>query len=118
MYLARDGDLEVDVNQSPVDESVECKRQASERATVSIACEVRQGTRPWRFVLLEDLSQTGFRMTWLPGMLDGVPLRIRIPGLQVLSADVRWRSNEGAGCQFENPLHIAVFDHIRSQAQR
>lgn len=102
----------------PADDSVACKRQDSERATVSIACEVRQGSRPWRFVLLEDLSQTGFRMTWLPGMQDGVPLRIRIPGLQVLSANVRWRTNEGAGCQFEAPLHVAVFDYIRKQAQR
>jgi hypothetical protein len=110
--------LEVDVNLESGGESVECKRQSSERATVSIACEVRQGSRPWRFVVLEDLSQTGFRMTWLPGMQDGVPLRIRIPGLAVLSANVRWRSNEGAGCQFESPLHVAVFDHIRSQAKR
>ena len=106
------------MNLGSSDESLECKRQANERATVSIACEVRQGSRPWRFVLLEDLSQTGFRMTWLPGMMDGVPLRIRIPGLQVLSADVRWRNTDGAGCQFESPLHIAVFDHIRKQAKR
>ena len=108
---------EVALSQQSVESAVH-QRQDNQRATVSIACEVRQGSRPWRFVLLEDLSQSGFRMTWLPGMMDGVPLRIRIPGLAVLSADVRWRNNEGAGCQFSSPLHVAVFDHIRQQAQR
>lgn len=93
-------------------------RQDNLRATVSLRCEVRQGSRPWRVVMLEDLSATGFRMNWSAGMLKGVPVRIRIPGLQVLSADVRWSTNEAIGCQFTAPLHVAVFDHIRREAAK
>ena len=106
------------MSQQSFEGAVAHKRQDNERATVSIACEVRQGTRPWRFVLLEDLSQTGFRMTWLPGMLQNVELRIRIPGLQVLSANVRWRTNNGAGCQFLAPLHIAARGDLLGTGQR
>ncbi len=93
-------------------------RERSERATVSLRCEVRQGSRPWRVVVLDDLSASGFRMNWSAGMLKDVPVRIRIPGLQVLSADVRWSNNEAIGCQFTNPLHVAVFDHIRREAAK
>ncbi len=68
--------------------------------------------------MLEDLSATGFRMNWSAGMLKDVPVRIRIPGLQVLSADVRWSTVEAIGCQFTAPLHVAVFDHIRREAAK
>lgn len=82
------------------------------RANVSITCEVRQGTRPWRMTRLEDISPEGFRIAWLPGCHKDTPLRIRIPGLQVLSADIRWKQGDALGCQFTAPLYIAVFEHI------
>jgi hypothetical protein len=84
----------------------------SARVGVDIRCEVRQGTRPWRIALLEDLSPGGFRIGCLLQARQELPLRIRIPGLQLLSARICWIRNGAVGCEFDAPLHIAVFEHI------
>jgi hypothetical protein len=86
--------------------------RTTSRASVEILCEVRQGTRPWKAARLEDLSPGGFRIARLPEARPEVPLRVRIPGMQLLSAQVRWREGKAAGCAFVEPLHVAVFEHI------
>lgn len=75
-------------------------------------CEVRQGTRPWKKVRLEDLSPGGFRIAWFPEASPELPLRIRIPGIQLLSARIVWENENMVGCEFAAPLHVAVFEHI------
>lgn len=84
----------------------------ADRVGVSLMCEVRQGTRPWQKVRLDDLSPSGFRVNWLPNARQEVPLRIRIPGIQLLTARVCWNRQGAIGCEFAEPLHVAVFDHI------
>jgi hypothetical protein len=79
---------------------------------VAILCEVRQGTRPWKTARLEDLSLGGFRIAWLPDARAGIPLRIRIPGIQLLSARICWTKGPAVGCEFAEPLHVAVFEHV------
>ena len=37
----------------------------SRRAAITLICDVRQSTRPWQMVRLEDLSAEGFRITGL-----------------------------------------------------
>ena len=101
-------------NQSPTKQPI---RNRTSRAQVTLVCEVRQGTRPWKMARLEDLSQTGFRIGWLPGCRPELPLRIRIPGLQLLSARIRWHEDGAVGCEFAEPLHIAVFEHLVRSAQ-
>lgn len=95
---------------SSIDISV--KSRSANRAELVLACEVRQGTRPWQRVLLEDLSASGFRISGLAHPDPGKPLSIRIPGMQLLSARIRWNSALIAGCEFSTPLHVAVFDHL------
>jgi hypothetical protein len=84
---------------------------------VSIFCEVRQGTRPWQQVRLEDLSPCGFRLTGLASPSTAQPVSIRIPGIQLLSAQIRWQAGNLVGCEFAAPLHVAVFDHLVRQAR-
>lgn len=91
--------------------------RGSNRAPVSLFCEVRQGTRPWQQVRLEDLSPCGFRITGLMNPSTKVPVSIRIPGMQLLSAEIRWEAGHVIGCEFLAPLHIAVFDHLVRQAR-
>lgn len=95
-----------------------CNRDDGERTNVALLCEVRQGTRPWRSVRLEDISPSGFRIAWLPGCHADTPLRIRIPGLEVLTAHIRWQQGDAMGCEFNGALHIAVFEHIVHQAMK
>lgn len=82
------------------------------RVGVVILCDVRQGTRPWKVARLEDLSPGGFRIGWLPDARPELPLRIRIPGIQLLSARICWSRDGAIGCEFVDPLHVAVFEHI------
>ena len=89
----------------------------SRRAEITLLCEVRQGTSPWAKVRLEDISEQGFRVAWLPNRRRDQPLRIKIPGLQLLSANIRWQEGHIIGCVFENPLYISVFENIVRQAE-
>jgi hypothetical protein len=86
--------------------------RSAERAGVVLICEVRQGVRPWTQARLEDLSPGGFRIARLAGPRMELPLRIRIPGMQLLSAEIRWVRDGAVGCAFAEPLHPAVFEHI------
>jgi hypothetical protein len=83
--------------------------EGAKRMQVTIGCEVRQGSRPWKAVRLEDISVTGFRIARYPECR-------RIPGLQLLNAKVCWKEDETVGCEFTQPLHVAVFEHIVRQA--
>ncbi len=87
------------------------------RAEVALMCEVRQGRDSWAMVRLDDISQTGFRVAWLPNCRNDLPLRIRIPGLAMLNAKIIWQEGKSVGCTFEAPLHVAVFEHIVKQAE-
>lgn len=82
------------------------------RASLCLGCEVRQGTRAWQRVMLEDLSPTGFRISGLAHPDPAKLLSIRIPGIQLLSAKIRWNTGMAVGCEFTAPLHVAVFDHL------
>lgn len=84
----------------------------STRIGLLLLCDVRQGTRPWRKVRIENLSPDGFRIAWFPDARSELPLRIRIPGMQLLSARIVWQSGKAVGCEFAAPLHVAVFEHI------
>ena len=87
-------------------------RGVAQRAQLSILCEVRQGIRPWKMARLSDLSETGFKLAWLPDYSPGQPIKIRIPGMQMLNAKICWHQGKQIGCAFESPLHVAVFEHI------
>jgi hypothetical protein len=92
-----------------------CTRDDKRRESVTLLCEVRQGTRPWQTARMDDISRTGFRIAWLPGAAPEQPLRIRIPGIRMLSAQIRWQQGKAVGCEFTEPLHIAVFEHLIAQ---
>jgi len=92
-----------------------CTRQG-DRAEVTLLCEVRQGMAEWKMARLDDISPTGFRIAWLPNCIPDKPLRIRIPGLSLLTATVVRQEGKAVGCAFKEPLHVAVFEHIVRQA--
>lgn len=96
----------------PIDHKAAAPARAAPRAGVTLICDVRQGSRPWTRARLEDLSPGGFRIARLPGARAELPLRIRIPGMQLLSAEIRWMRDGAVGCEFAEPLHVAVFEHI------
>ncbi len=92
-------------------------RGGAVRAEVTLLCDVRQGVGPWQRVRLEDISQHGFRISRLPQFSLDKTLRVRIPGLNILVAEIRWHEDCMLGCAFLAPLHVAVFEHIVRQAR-
>ncbi|MFM2271891.1 MAG: hypothetical protein RL702_956 [Pseudomonadota bacterium] len=102
--------LRVMTNPTP-DKALDSTDRA-DRASLNLICDVRQSTRPWQLVRLEDLSPDGFRITGLNQPSLNKPLSIRIPGIQLLVAEVRWREGATVGCAFRTPLHVAVFEHL------
>jgi hypothetical protein len=100
-----------------ISENAACNRETSTRVEVTLLCDVRQGLAPWKLARLDDISQDGFRIAWLPDASPAKPLRIRIPGLHMLTAEIRWQKGKAVGCAFSEPLHVAVFEHILRQAR-
>lgn len=85
-----------------------------QRASVSIPCEVRVGTKAWRKAQIADLTPEGFQVTILDMPPRGTPLFVRFAGIQMLNAEVCWARADTAGCRFLTPLSAYVFDHIVS----
>lgn len=102
---------------TPATASETTSSRASQRAALCIRCEVRQGTRPWQMVVLEDLSAKGFRISGLAHADPAKPLSIRLPRMQLLTARLCWTAGPVVGCEFSAPLHIAVFEHLVRQAR-
>lgn len=101
----------------PVPATPGCTRESALRAEVTLICEVRQGMEPWKMARLSDISPAGFQIAWLPDCDPDTPLRIRIPGLEILRAEIRWQRGKSVGCEFIEPLHIAVFEHLIRQCR-
>ncbi len=87
-------------------------RRHAARSSAPIICEVRQGSGAWRKLSLDDLSVGGFSIARFGPADPTQPVRLRIPGLQVLSAQVAWQRDGAIGCAFSTPLYEAVFEHI------
>ncbi|MBN9143535.1 MAG: pilus assembly protein PilZ [Novosphingobium sp. SCN 63-17] len=85
---------------------------------MTAVCEVRQGMAEWRRVTLDELSPGGFRINRFGEADPSQPLRIRIPGLQMLSARIVWQKDGAIGCAFAAPLHEAVFAHVTRSLTR
>ncbi|MFM5924572.1 MAG: PilZ domain-containing protein [Novosphingobium sp.] len=96
----------------PIPASVSESGRRHGRAALILRCEVRQGTRSWQMTELQDLSPSGFRLVGLSHPDPSKSVSIRIPGMQLLSARIRWQAGPMVGCEFSTPLHIAVFDFL------
>lgn len=83
-----------------------------DRVELSVLADIKFGAGEWRRARLQDVSVSGFRLAGVPRAVDGLDLRIRIPGLTVLSATVRRRSSHELGCEFNHPLSIYVLEHM------
>lgn len=98
-------------------ETARTQKPRQERAPFGVVCEARQGARPWQRVVLNNLSAEGFRLSGLEHTCHSMPVKVRIPGLQVLSATIRWHRGPEMGCKFSAPLHVAVFEHLVNHAR-
>ena len=87
-----------------------------ERATITVRCETRIGMGIWNFAILLDLSTHGFQLVRAPGCVVGAKVKLRIPGMEMLTATVKRMTAENIGCAFDRPLSPYVFEHLVATA--
>ena len=94
------------------------RRTRPRREPARLICEVRQGQRPWAKVELHNISEQGFCVDWLPALELSRPIWLRVPGLNMFQAHIRWKGHGLMGCELTSRLYGPVVDHIVRNAAR
>ncbi|MEP2989000.1 MAG: PilZ domain-containing protein [Parasphingorhabdus sp.] len=89
-------------------------RRIDPRAVIRTEILVRQSTAQLFQVTMSDISVSGFKFKSFTSLDDEKMVFVKISGLQTLAAHIRWMDYQDYGCEFTNPLHPAVFDHLVS----
>jgi hypothetical protein len=84
----------------------------SDRFNVLLNVKVRRAGENWFNARVANLSPTGFRIQSFARLEMDSLIWIMLPGFDGRRARVIWTREHEAGCQFERPLHPAIFDHI------
>ncbi|WP_337658544.1 PilZ domain-containing protein [Sphingorhabdus sp. Alg231-15] len=82
------------------------------REIVEAEIFVRQSDSQLFRATLSDLSVSGFKMNSYTELDGKKPVYIRLPGIQTLSATIKWSDHEDYGCAFKDDLHPAVLQHL------
>ena len=98
------------------DSEREERPRRQERAAIDRSCEIKIGHRNWHLARLRDLTPEGFRLSLTDMPTVGTMLRIRLPGISLMEAEVCWARNFEAGCKFAQPLSPYVFEHFIRQS--
>lgn len=85
------------------------------RDHVYITIDVREHGGSRHKALIMDLSQSGCRISSVTLINVGKQVHINLPGFAPLEGTIIWKLNTEYGCSFTNPLHAAIYDHIRAK---
>ncbi len=83
-----------------------------ERGAVTIAAEIRESGGGKQRISVIDLSRTGFRMHCIFLIPSDRTVYLTMPGFASMEAQIAWHDGDYYGCQFELPLHEAIYDHV------
>lgn len=90
-------------------------KRKSRRDLVSIRADILVSLGPRFKVSVIDLSRTGFRMETGNIIVADTKVYLTMPTMQSLQARVAWQDAVYYGCEFSQPLHESIFDHIAKQ---
>lgn len=100
---------------SAEDDSIANENRMDDREVIESEILIQQvGSKPCR-VTLSNISASGFRMTSKRNLDPLQPIFIRLPGIQSLSATIRWEGFRDYGCQFTQPLSPELFGRLLSK---
>lgn len=83
-----------------------------DRHNLLIGVKLRRQGESWFNARLANLSLTGFRVQSFAKLDLDSTIHVMLPGFDGRKAKVVWTRDHEAGCQFERPLHPAIFEHI------
>ncbi|MCF8706809.1 PilZ domain-containing protein [Rhizorhapis sp. SPR117] len=84
----------------------------NDRHNLLISVKLRRSGENWFNARLANLSPTGFRVQSFAKLEMDSLIWVMLPGFDARRAKVIWTRDHESGCQFERPLHPAIFDHI------
>lgn len=87
-------------------------KRKSSRNAVRITADLLISAGPRFKVAVLDLSLTGFRIETGNYIVPGKKIYLSIPGFHSLQARIAWNKRDLYGCEFTQPLHPSIFDHI------
>ncbi len=90
-------------------------KRKSRRDSVSLRADLLVAAGARFKVSVIDLSRTGFRMETGNFIPAGTKVYLAMPNMQSLQARVAWQDTVYYGCEFTQPLHESIFDHIAKQ---
>ena len=97
------------------DDSRGLRDRIAMRLPVGIKAQFREQGLNRMDVDVVDLSATGFCINTEYRVRVGQRVWLAIPTLKAMEATVRWSNGQNHGCEFTNPMHPAVVDHIHRQ---
>lgn len=89
-------------------------RRRSKRRVGTVDVQFGQQGRRYKVRLL-DLSRHGVRLSVAHSLRTSDVCWISLPGLQPIPAKVNRASGFEIGCEFDHPLHEAIYDHLLTQ---
>ncbi|NNC72898.1 MAG: hypothetical protein HKN78_08485 [Sphingomonadaceae bacterium] len=91
-------------------------RRETERHIISLEAKARRPNGgAFAAITITDISVGGFQTLGLEPFSPGADVLIYLPGIAPRKATVVWQRNGRTGSQFDEPLHIAVVDHLARQ---
>jgi len=90
-------------------------RRSNHRTAVESEIFVRQSNAQLFRATLSDISVSGFKLKSCTSLDAEKPVFVTLPGLQTLTAYIKWVDYLDFGCEFAKPLHPAVLDHLISK---
>lgn len=94
----------------------EATRRSDRRGSVTMSGAIRHNVTCRSGVSINDLSARGCRiLTDDEGIAVGTSVYVRLDKLAPLRATARWRNGDQVGLEFDQPLYVAVLDHLLGQ---
>ncbi len=91
-------------------------RRETERHVISLDAKARRPNGgAFASVTIIDISEGGFQTLGLEPFSPGSDVLVYLPGIAPKKATVVWQRDGRTGSQFDEPLHIAVVDHLARQ---
>lgn len=82
------------------------------RGAVRIPAEIREKGAGRQKVFVIDLSRSGFRMHCIFLIPSDRAVFLTMTGFESMEARIAWREDDYYGCEFNQRLHEAVYDHV------
>jgi hypothetical protein len=82
------------------------------RRAVNVAALIEDAGAAFSGVVVTDLSETGCRASVSTPMEPGTAFILKLPGMEILRAEVIWSEGIEIGCQFADEVHPGTINQI------